>query len=248
MLRELHITDLGVIDDAHLDLSPGLTVVTGETGAGKTMVVTGLGLVLGGRADPGLVRAGSEQAVVEAALELPAGHPALDRAAEAGAECADGELLLARTVPAEGRSRAHVGGRRAPLGLLGELAEDLVAVHGQADQWWLARPSQHRALLDAAGGPDLRSARDEVARLHDGWRAATAELGGLVADERERVRSSTGSPTSSSRSTRSTPPRARTRSCGSSRTAWPTPSSCSARPGRPSASSRPRTRSRSRTR
>ena len=86
MLRELHIRDLGVIEDATLTLDPGLTVVTGETGAGKTMVVTGLGLVLGGRADAGLVRSGSDEAVVEAELELDADHPARRTAEEAGGE------------------------------------------------------------------------------------------------------------------------------------------------------------------
>lgn len=187
MLRELHIRDLGVIEDATLPLHPGLTVVTGETGAGKTMVVTGLGLVLGGRADPSLVRAGRDEAVVEAALELDAGHPARARAAEAGAAADEEELLLARTVSGAGRSRAHVGGRRAPIATLNDLAEDLVAVHGQADQWRLRRPAQHRALLDTFGGESVAGPLGEVARLHSAWQAAKGELSDLVEGERARL-------------------------------------------------------------
>lgn len=187
MLRELHIRDLGVIEDATLPLDPGLTVVTGETGAGKTMVVTGIGLVLGGRADPGLVRAGRDEAVVEAELELAAEHPARVRAAEAGAVSDEPELILARTVSAAGRSRAHVGGRRAPIATLTDLAEDLVAVHGQADQWRLRRPGQHRALLDAFGGEAVAGPAGEVAELFSAWQEAKGELTDLVDGERTRL-------------------------------------------------------------
>src|SRR5215468_10982749 len=115
MLEEVRISGLGVIDEAVLDLSPGLNVLTGETGAGKTMVVSGLGLLLGERADSGLVRTGSDSAFVEGVVRLPVDHPALARAAEAGAEHEDGELVIARTIAAAGRSRAHVGGRTAPV-------------------------------------------------------------------------------------------------------------------------------------
>ncbi|WP_435198784.1 DNA repair protein RecN [Janibacter sp. GS2] len=187
MLRELHIRDLGVIEDATLPLDPGLTVVTGETGAGKTMVVTGLGLVLGGRADPGLVRAGRDEAVVEAELELAPGHPARERAAEAGAVSDEPELILARTVSAAGRSRAHVGGRRAPISTLNDLAEDLVAVHGQADQWRLRRPAQHRALLDSFGDESVARPAGEVAQLFAAWQEAKGELAHLVDGERTRL-------------------------------------------------------------
>lgn len=187
MLRELHIRDLGVIDEARIEPHPGLTVVTGETGAGKTMVVSGLSLVLGGKADAELVRAGSESALVEADLDLPEGHPALVRAQEAGADVEAGELLLARTLAAGARSRAHVGGRRVPAGLLAELGQDLVAVHGQADQWRLTRPAQHRAVVDAVGAADLDEPRAKVADLVARWRASTDELAGLVADERSRM-------------------------------------------------------------
>lgn len=187
MLRELHIRDLGVIEDATLSLHPGLTVVTGETGAGKTMVVTGLGLVLGGRADADLVRTGSDEAVVEAEVELAEDHPARGTAAQAGGIADEPELLLSRTISAAGRSRAHVGGRRAPIGVLSDLGEGLVAVHGQADQWRLKRPAQHRALLDAFGGDEVSSAAAEVAAAFREWQQAKGELAHLVEGERARL-------------------------------------------------------------
>ena len=187
MIEEIRIRDLGVIDDAALPLHRGLTVLTGETGAGKTMVVTGLGLLLGGRGDSGLVRAGADRAVVEGVLDLPAGHPALARAAEAGADTSDG-LVLVRSVAADGRSRAHVGGRSAPVGLLGELAEHLVAVHGQADQWRLRRADQHREVLDAFGGAALTADLAAYRGLHAELTAAEAELAHLRAAAAERAR------------------------------------------------------------
>lgn len=187
MLRELHIRDLGVIEDATLPLAPGFTVVTGETGAGKTMVITGLGLVLGGRADAGFVRVGRDEAVVEAVLELDPDHPARARAAEAGAAADEDELLITRAVSAAGRSRAHVGGRRAPIATLVDLAEDLVAVHGQADQWRLRRPAQHRALLDTFGGESVAGPAAAVAESFAAWQEAKGELAELVEGERSRL-------------------------------------------------------------
>ena len=115
MFSQMRIRGVGVIDDAVLDLSPGLNVLTGETGAGKTMVVSGLGLLLGERADSGLVRTGAGLGrSSRASSSCPLGHPALVRADEAGADHEDGELVIARTIAAAGRSRAHVGGRTAP--------------------------------------------------------------------------------------------------------------------------------------
>src|SRR6476469_1274901 len=116
----MRIRGLGVIDDAVLELAPGLTVVTGETGAGKTMVVQGLSLLFGGRADAGRVRPGSARAVVEGRLLLPADHPAVDRAHDAGGDLDEDALIVSRTVGADGRSRAHVGGRSVPVAVLAE--------------------------------------------------------------------------------------------------------------------------------
>jgi len=189
VIEEIRIRDLGVIDEAVLPLHPGLTVLTGETGAGKTMVVTGLGLLLGGRGDSGLVRTGSGRTVVEGLVRLPDTHPALARAEEAGADVTDG-LVLVRTVQADGRSRAHVGGRSAPVGLLAELAEHLVAVHGQADQWRLRRTDEHREVLDAFGGPELAEALARYRAVHEELSIVEVELERLRSAAAERARES----------------------------------------------------------
>jgi DNA repair protein RecN (Recombination protein N) len=175
-LTELHIRGLGAIDDVTLELGPGLTVVTGETGAGKTMVVTGLTLLFGGRADPGRVRAGG-RAGVEGRLVLPPESPVWVRAADAGAEPdEDGSLILARTVSAEGRSRAHLGGRSVPVGVVAELAEDLLAVHGQTDQLRLTRPAEQRRALDRYAGTDHLALVEEHRAAYATWRQLADDL------------------------------------------------------------------------
>ncbi|WP_256107061.1 DNA repair protein RecN [Streptomyces sp. ODS05-4] len=183
----MRIRSLGVIDDAVVELSPGFTAVTGETGAGKTMVVTSLGLLLGGRADAALVRIGSPSAVVEGRLSVEPGAPAAVRAAEAGAELDDGALLISRTISAEGRSRAHLGGRSVPVGVLAELADELVAVHGQTDQQGLLKPSRQRGALDRYAGDGvaapLRTYTDAYRRL----RTVAARLDELTTLARERA-------------------------------------------------------------
>ncbi len=184
--RELRIRDLGVIDDAVVELADGLNVLTGETGAGKTMVVSGLGLLLGARADAALIRGGAKTAVVEGTVELAAGHPALARAVEAGADIEDG-LLLTRSVGADGRSRAYVGGRTAPVSVLTEVGRHLVAVHGQADQWRLRRPDQHRALLDGYGGAPLQSAAQAYRRVYDEAARVRADVARLEELDRDRL-------------------------------------------------------------
>ncbi|GAA3070068.1 DNA repair protein RecN [Streptomyces olivoverticillatus] len=187
MLEEMRIRSLGVIDDAVVELSPGFTAVTGETGAGKTMVVTSLGLLLGGRADPALVRVGAKAAVVEGRIALDGRSPAAVRAEEAGAELDDGTLLVSRTLSAEGRSRAHVGGRSVPVGLLGELADDLVAVHGQTDQQGLLRPARQRQALDRYAGDAVAMPLAKYADAYRRLRAVAAELAELTTRARERA-------------------------------------------------------------
>ncbi len=187
MIEEIRIRDLGVIDEAVLQLHPGLTVLSGETGAGKTMVVTGLGLLLGGRGDSSLVRAGADRLVVEGVVDLPADHIALQRAGDAGADVHDG-LVLVRSVSRDGRSRAHVGGRSAPVGLLAELAEHLVAVHGQADQWRLRRSDQHRQVLDDFGGGDVHGALTAYREVHSALAAASSSLRTLRTAAADRAR------------------------------------------------------------
>jgi DNA repair protein RecN (Recombination protein N) len=182
----MRIRSLGVIDDAVVELSPGFTAVTGETGAGKTMVVTSLGLLLGGRADPALVRIGAKSAVVEGRLGIGPRTPAAVRAEEAGAELDDGVLLISRTVSAEGRSRAHLGGRSVPVGLLGELADDLVAVHGQTDQQGLLRPARQRQSLDRYAGDAVAVPLVKYTAAHRRLRAVATELAELTTRARER--------------------------------------------------------------
>ena len=187
MLREIRIQNLGVIDDAVLELSAGLNVLTGETGAGKTMVVSGLGLLLGARADAGLVRTGAAKAVVEGVVHVGPEHPATLRAIEAGGDAED-DLILARTVSAEGRSKAHVGGRTAPISVLGELGELLVAVHGQSDQWRLRQPEQHRVVLDRFAGESVAEPYGRYTALYDELHQVGAELRELRGRARDRAR------------------------------------------------------------
>ncbi|MCS0638295.1 DNA repair protein RecN [Streptomyces sp. LP05-1] len=183
----MRIRSLGVIDDAVVELSPGFTAVTGETGAGKTMVVTSLGLLLGGRADPALVRIGAPSAVVEGRISLPPGAKPAARAEEAGAELDEGALLISRTVSAEGRSRAHVGGRSVPVGLLAELADELVAVHGQTDQQGLLKPARQRGALDRYAGEAVARPLTAYTEAYRRLRAVAAELEELTTRARERA-------------------------------------------------------------
>src|SRR5450631_1784298 len=187
MLREIRIQNLGVIDDAVLELSAGLNVLTGETGAGKTMVVSGLGLLLGARADTALVRTGAKTAVVEGVVEVGPQHPASLRAIEAGGDPQDG-LILVRTVSAGGRSKAHVGGRTVPVSVLGELGELLVAVHGQSDQWRLRRPEQHRVVLDRFAGGSVSEPLGRYSAVYDDFHQVGAELRHLRGLARDRAR------------------------------------------------------------
>ncbi|MFG2719189.1 DNA repair protein RecN [Streptomyces sp. NPDC048416] len=187
VLEEMRIRSLGVIDDAVVELSPGFTAVTGETGAGKTMVVTSLGLLLGGRADPALVRIGAKAAVVEGRIALRPGSSAVLRAEEAGAELDDGALLVSRTVSAEGRSRAYLGGRSVPVGMLAELADDLVAVHGQTDQQGLLRPARQREALDRYAGDAVAGPLAKYAGAYRRLRAVAVELEELTTRARERA-------------------------------------------------------------
>ena len=160
MLEELRIRGLGVIEESVLELGPGFTAITGETGAGKTMVVTALGLLLGGRADSGTVRSGAGRARVEGLVDVSTAPGVVALVDDSGGEVEDGRLLLARQVSAEGRSRAYAGGAGVPAALLAELGEDLVTVHGQSDQHRLLQPGAQRDALDRyAGGFGHRPAR-----------------------------------------------------------------------------------------
>src|SRR5215831_2977836 len=186
MLEEVRITGLGVIDDAVLELSAGFTALTGETGAGKTMVVTALGLLFGGRADPARVRPGAARAAVEGRLLV---SPSVAREVEnAGGDLDDNgsSLVLSRSVSAEGRSRAFAGGRSVPVSLLQVLADDLVAVHGQADQQQLLKTGRQRQALDRFAGPELGRVLGDYQRAYNQHLKVAGELAELTSLARER--------------------------------------------------------------
>ena len=167
MLVELRVRDLGVIESVVLDLGPGMSALTGETGAGKTLLVDALELLVGGRADPSLVRPGASEALVE-------GRFIVD----------DDEVILARAVPAQGRSRAWIDGRMAPVSALAEAGARLLELHGQHSQQSLLDAAAQRRALDAFAGIDLEplsAARGERRQLH-------AELDSLGGDDRARAR------------------------------------------------------------
>lgn len=192
MIEEIHIRDLGIITDARLPLEPGFSVLTGETGAGKTMVVTALGMLLGARSDATSVRNGAKNALAEAVIRLPRGHHALALAEEAGGTTEEideqsSELLLARTVNASGRSRAHVGGCSAPIGTLAQIGQSLVAVHGQSDQLRLKSPAEQRQSLDLYAGEELASLLEKYRENYERYRAAAAELKEVRENSRARA-------------------------------------------------------------
>lgn len=188
MIEELRIRDLGVIADATLPLGPGLTAVTGETGAGKTMVVTALGLLLGDRADTAAVRSGADAASVEGTWLLAAETDRVAaQVADAGGVIEDGELILARTLAREGRSRALVGGRSTPVAVLQEIGERLVVVHGQSEQIRLRSRAAQRDALDRYAGPELAAASRAFLSAYTRWREEEAELARLDADRSVRA-------------------------------------------------------------
>jgi DNA repair protein RecN (Recombination protein N) len=188
MLEEVRITGLGVIDDALLELSPGFTALTGETGAGKTMVVTGLGMLFGGKADPARIRPGQQRASVEGRLRVVSDGKAAQHVEEAGGELdEDGTLVLTRSVSTEGRSRATAGGRTVNVSLLLGLADDLVAVHGQSDQQQLLKPGRQREALDKYAGGELAVVLGDYQRIYQRHRGVKASLAEITAATRERA-------------------------------------------------------------
>ncbi len=193
MIESLRIRGLGVIADAELRLHAGLTVLTGETGAGKTMVLTGLGLVLGDRADPTRVRPGAARTAAEGVVVLPAGSPVGQEVTGAGGSVdEDGTVVLVRTVSAEGRSRAHAGGTAVPAATLARIGAELVTVHGQADQRRLVQRAVQRELLDAYAGRVTGGSHTELVATHRGVHRRLGEVGSrltaLLAAAAERSR------------------------------------------------------------
>ena len=174
MLRTLEIRDVLIIDRLALALGPGLNVLTGETGAGKSILLDALGFVLGWRGRADLVRVGAAQGEVVAVFDLDAAHPAHAVLAEAGIEVEEGELILRRINTADGRKTAWVNDRRVTGEVLRDLSETLVELHGQHDDRGLLNPRGHRQLLDAFAGLDLTG-------LRAAWRARAEARGALEA-------------------------------------------------------------------
>lgn len=192
MIEELRIAGLGVIDEATVAFAPGLTVLTGETGAGKTMILTGLALARGARPDSGSVRAGAGQADVDSVWRVPRDSPLVARLDESGVSVDvddDGvSVILSRVVSEGGRSRAFAGGRSVPAALLGDIADALVAVHGQADQLLLRDPRHQRDLLDLFAGEPVGLAVERYRHALSAWRGVVAELRDLTDHRQERER------------------------------------------------------------
>jgi DNA repair protein RecN (Recombination protein N) len=186
MLSTLRIAHIGVIDEALLEFGPGFTALTGETGAGKTMVVTGLTMLLGGRLDRG--RAGTA-GMVDGSLRLDGHDELTDALDELGAEVDDGEVLVVRRVTKDGRSRAQIGGVPVPIGTLARLVGSAVTVHGQADQARLRDADQQREALDRFAGQDVAG---PLAAHRDLWERRqetqdrVGELERLLADRDRR--------------------------------------------------------------
>lgn len=195
MIEEISIRGLGVIEEATFSPGPGFTALTGETGAGKTMVVTALGLLLGQRADSAVVRVGHENARAEGRWVVNSSGPAASIVREAGGDTDDlhddtdqSELTISRTLSREGRSRAFAGGCSVPVATLSKLAEHLVVVHGQSGQIRLRSSSAQRCALDRFAGAPMREELSEYTRAYSRWKANSTELDAFVAarDEREQ--------------------------------------------------------------
>lgn len=183
MLTELRIRNFGVIVASELTFDPGLTVLTGETGAGKTMVVAGLGQLLGARGEAGIVRHGTDRALVEGRWIV--GEQTAEAAVDLGAEMDGDELLTSRHITAAGRSRALVGGAQTTVGSMADLLGELATIHGQSEQLRLGSLDRQRDMLDAfADHAHLATYRDRFAAR----RAAASELGELTSAALERAR------------------------------------------------------------
>jgi DNA repair protein RecN (Recombination protein N) len=180
MLTDLSIRDVVLIDRLDLSFGPGLTVLTGETGAGKSILLDSLGLALGARAEASLVRTGTQQAVVAASFSPPAGHPAYAELAEQGLRIEEGHIVLRRIVSADGRSRAYANDQPVGVAMLRRLGSLLVEVQGQHEQLGLADPAGHAALLDAYDVPP--TLRRQTAETWSAWRTARTALAQARAD------------------------------------------------------------------
>ncbi len=182
MLTDLSIKNVAIIDNLQVSFSPGLTVLTGETGAGKSIIIDAVNLLLGGRASSDLIRTGEEEASVEALFQVEARPEVIQALTAAGIEC-DAELVVKRTVARSGRNRVYLNGSLATTALLAEVSRQLVNIYGQHEAQNLTRPEQHLLLLDSYAG--LGGLRSRFASLHASFRETQSEIERLAAGERE---------------------------------------------------------------
>jgi DNA repair protein RecN (Recombination protein N) len=183
MLTHIHISNLAIVDEIDIELEPGMTTLTGETGAGKSILVDALGLVLGDRADSSVIRHGTERAEIAAGFDISGNHGVSGWLQERDMDL-EGECQLRRVINRTGRSRGYINGQAATMNLLRELGEQLVDIHGQHEHQSLLRTPVQRQLLDAFGGH--HKAIEQVATLSADWRKARTRLDTLVTNDTER--------------------------------------------------------------
>jgi DNA repair protein RecN (Recombination protein N) len=183
-LEEISIRNLGIIDTSSLELSKGLNVLTGETGAGKTMILTALSLLLGAKSDSSLVRHGSERLVTSATFSIPASLSA--QIEDLGGLVEDGSLILTRSVSSDGKSKATASGATVNASTLGEITEPLIAIHGQSANTQIVKSVRQRELLDLFAGSDLQSVLSEYAETFNTYNEMKAKLKALVTNASAR--------------------------------------------------------------
>jgi len=189
VLLEISIRNFALIDSVRLGLSPGLNVLTGETGAGKSIIIDAVELALGSRASTEVIRTGADKAVVDVVFDVMDSPEVGRLVAEMGlGEAADPTLVLSREVPADGRTSCRVNGRTVNLSVLRELTEHLIDIHGQHEHQSLLRPERHVDVLDAFGGDDAAALRAEVYAAYRAWQETLDEIRSLAGDERDRAR------------------------------------------------------------
>jgi DNA repair protein RecN (Recombination protein N) len=192
VIEEVRIRGIGVIDEACVQFAPGLTVITGETGAGKTMVLSGLDLLRGGRAEAGMLRDGGAGAEVDAVVSVDGSSVLLGDFEQLGlSEPEDGAVITRRTIAPGGRSRAYLDARPVPVSTLAQVWSRIVAVHGQMDQAKLREASWQRAMVDRFGGVKLAAALEGYVETWQGWQQARRELEQLRAGAQEAERQAT---------------------------------------------------------
>ena len=188
MIRQLYIRDYAVIDELNIEFGPGLNLLTGETGAGKSIIVDAISIALGERSDSEAVRSGYDKAIVEAVLDLERSPEAAQVLDDAGISPEDGCIIVSREVQKTGKSQCRINGRPAPVSLLKDVTDRLVDAHGQHEHQFLLRADRHLDVVDAWCGEEVIALREEVARGYAELRRLQGELDQLRADERDRAR------------------------------------------------------------